>query len=802
MTRVPVRLLLAGLLLLLLAPRPARAVDEWYDHYLQARDKDIPAERWEACVENIDAALRLRSRPGTDIQTYGLQFLDYLPYHYKGLCLLRQEKYADAIEAFNRAENAVAVTRSRLRADFARLKSEAEDAEAARLTRLARAEARRLLQEARALGRRREWEEALAQLARAEVLAQGLDTETLQTITREKERLQEAQRTEREATARTQRIRERLADGDRLLAEGQWTEARVAYDEVLELDPGNARAIEGQRVADERIQASLDRAQIEAAFARGRELFDAGQYEAAVGPLTEADAAGHAEASRLLARNRQILEGLRRQRELRAEIQRLEERGEALLAEGRFPEAQVAFEALLQLDPGHARAQERLAAAERRTGEALRDQWFPNRKPTLALFDYEGPVVETDTLALQGVTTDDRAIVKVEFHVGGQLVGEEVPEDDPVNPTRMLPFARELPLVPGPNEITVIVTDGGGLSETVTISVERRLRFYETPLFLPSAGAAALGLVGLGWVAQRLRRRRALRRRFNPYIAGAPVLDEDMFYGREKLTARMLSTLHRNSLMITGERRIGKTTFLHHLSKVLASDEAGDWAFFPIFVDLQGVPEHTFFHALMAEVVDTIDLSGETRSSLRLRPEPDGYEARDFSHDLKRVIEELKTRTSRRVKLALLLDEVDVLNEYSESVNQRLRGIFMKSFSENLVAVMSGVGIRRRWKSEVSPWYNFFDEIELAPFSREEAEALIREPVAGVFRWKAEAVERILELSRLRPYLVQKYCVHSLNRMLEDGRSTVRLEDVEAARVVVEAEAAGGEPHGAAAVAD
>jgi hypothetical protein len=146
------------------------------------------------------------------------------------------------------------------------------------------------------------------------------------------------------------------------------------------------------------------------------------------------------------------------------------------------------------------------------------------------------------------------------------------------------------------------------------------------------------------------------------------------------------------------------------------------------------------------------------------------------------------------VKLALLLDEVDVLNEYSESVNQRLRGIFMKSFSENLVAVMSGVGIRRRWKSEVSPWYNFFDEIQLSPFSREEAEALTREPVAGIFRWKGEAVERVLDLSRLRPYLVQKYCVHALNHMLEQGRSTVRLEDVEAARVVVEAEGTEGEP--------
>ncbi len=93
-----------------------------------------------------------------------------------------------------------------------------------------------------------------------------------------------------------------------------------------------------------------------------------------------------------------------------------------------------------------------------------------------------------------------------------------------------------------------------------------------------------------------------------------------MFYGREKLTARMLSTLHRNSLMITGERRIGKTTFLHHLKRVLAEDEAGEWRFFPVFVDLQGVPEQSFFHALMAEVVDALDLAPATRQALRFTP--------------------------------------------------------------------------------------------------------------------------------------------------------------------------------------
>jgi tetratricopeptide (TPR) repeat protein/Cdc6-like AAA superfamily ATPase len=808
MTGAPTRILVVALLLLLLAP-PVRAVDEWYDFYLQARDRDIPAERWEACVTNLEEALRLRPQPGNNVQTYGLQFLDYLPHYYMGLCLLRQKKYDEAARAFDRSEKAGAVTRSRRRADLSGLRSEiqsAEAAEAARLTRLAREEAESKLREARELGRRREWDEALARLVEAESLAQDIDPELLQTITRERERIRRAQTEQRETTQRRERIQQRLADGDRLLAEGQWTEATVAYDEVLDLDPGNARAREGKETAEERIQASQTRAEVQARYEQGRALFDAGRYEEAVGPLTEASAGGHAEAAELLERTNQIREGLRLQREERLEIERLFTRGEQLMKEGRFPEAQVAFESLLQLDPGHARAAERLAIAQRRTGEALFAKWLPNRQPEVVLYEREGPVVDTPTLALQGVATDDRAVSRLDFLVGGELVDEIVFEDDPVTPARVRGFVKVLPLTPGRNEITVILTDSGGLTDSLSIFVERRLRFYETPLFLPSAGAVAVGLLGLGWVAQRVRRRRAMRRRFNPYIAGAPVLDPDMFYGREKLTARMLSTLHRNSLMITGERRIGKTTFLHHLSKVLAADEGGEWQFFPVFVDLQGVPEQTFFHAVMAEIVDALDLSPETREALRLRPEPDGYEARDFSHDLKEVIEELKSRTSRRVKLALLLDEVDVLNEYSESVNQRLRGIFMKSFSENLVAVMSGVGIRRRWKSEVSPWYNFFDEIELSPFSREEAEALIREPVAGVFRWKAEAVERILELSRLRPYLVQKYCVHALNHMLEENRSTARLDDVESARLIVEAETAAGEPNlesaGAGPVAD
>ncbi|MCI0571378.1 MAG: hypothetical protein L0Y66_11545, partial [Myxococcaceae bacterium] len=198
--------------------------------------------------------------------------------------------------------------------------------------------------------------------------------------------------------------------------------------------------------------------------------------------------------------------------------------------------------------------------------------------------------------------------------------------------------------------------------------------------------------------------------------------------------------------------------------------------------------EEDFFRAVMSDVVDELRPSAETREALRWREESPGYDGRDFSHDLQRVIEELKGRTSRQVKLALLIDEVDVLNQFSERINQRLRGIFMKTFSEHLVAVMSGVGIRRNWTSEGSPWYNFFDEVELTAFSREEAEELIRQPVEGVFRFAPEAVERILELSALKPYVIQKYCVQAVNLMLEEGKTTVTLAQVEEVRPSVQME--------------
>jgi hypothetical protein len=92
--------------------------------------------------------------------------------------------------------------------------------------------------------------------------------------------------------------------------------------------------------------------------------------------------------------------------------------------------------------------------------------------------------------------------------------------------------------------------------------------------------------------------------------------------------------------------------------------------------------------------------------------------------------------------------------------------------------------------------------VELSAFTREEAEDLIKTPVESFFRYEPAATSRILELSRLRPYLVQKFCIHAVNRMLEQGRTTITRDDVEAVLETVVLEEDGeGLPAQAAPVA-
>jgi Cdc6-like AAA superfamily ATPase len=285
------------------------------------------------------------------------------------------------------------------------------------------------------------------------------------------------------------------------------------------------------------------------------------------------------------------------------------------------------------------------------------------------------------------------------------------------------------------------------------------------------------------------RQQAAMARHFNPYISGEPVRQPAMFFGRDELLRRIFNALHQNSIMIHGERRMGKTTLLYQLADQLRQTDDPEWVFIPVYMDLEGTSQVRFFYAL----IETI--WGALQAYILVNPpdlhfvtaRPEAYSDREFTADLRLIIEGVKeTVAPRKVRVILLLDEMDVVSTYDTVVQQQLRRIFMSPLAVNLGAVVAGIQISKTWDRLESPWYNMFNEIPLEPFTAEQAQELLVEPVRGIYEWHPEALGFVIQQSEGYPHRLQQYALEAVNLMSAAGRQHIALEDVQAAHEIIE----------------
>lgn len=327
--------------------------------------------------------------------------------------------------------------------------------------------------------------------------------------------------------------------------------------------------------------------------------------------------------------------------------------------------------------------------------------------------------------------------------------------------------------------------------------VERSI--FWTLLFL--ATSATLGFSYVSWeiVQTHLRAIDALNRGFNPYVSGEPIRQGDMFFGRRALLQKIIDTLHNNSIMIHGERRIGKTSLLYQLANTLREVEDTEYRFLPVYIDLEGTRQDDFFHYLMEEIaVEVLATKGlgaqleTTVAALRYHDLPAAnYGDREFAQDLRPLVNRLQREITtanrdQRLRLILLIDEVDVLTQYDQLIQQQLRRIFMRDFAATVGAIVAGIQISKDWDRVESPWFNMFNEIAMQPFDHAQAMELLVEPVRNIYSFEPAALEMIIELSNGRPYRLQQYALRSVNHMLQRRQRKILLEDVEAAHWEIE----------------
>ena len=316
-------------------------------------------------------------------------------------------------------------------------------------------------------------------------------------------------------------------------------------------------------------------------------------------------------------------------------------------------------------------------------------------------------------------------------------------------------------------------------------------------------GLLAVGLVAAMGVASLRSRARAgqltaeaaerqieaVERHFNPYISGEPVREPAMFFGRDDLLRRIFNALHQNSIMIHGERRLGKTTVLYQLAEQLRQADDPEWAFIPVYIDLEGTSQERFFYTLIEAISGALQAYtlGSSPELHFIESQPERYDDREFAADLRSLLDAVKeTVAPRKVRVILLLDEMDVVGAYDTLIQQQLRRIFMSPLAANLGAVVAGIQISKTWDRLESPWYNMFNEIPLEPFTDEQARQLLVEPVRGTYEWDPDAIEFVIQNAEGYPHRLQQYALEAVNRMLAARRLHIALEDAQTAHEVVE----------------
>jgi hypothetical protein len=246
----------------------------------------------------------------------------------------------------------------------------------------------------------------------------------------------------------------------------------------------------------------------------------------------------------------------------------------------------------------------------------------------------------------------------------------------------------------------------------------------------------------------------------NPFTFGNPIKEPAGFIGREaeirQITNRLLSSAHESTSII-GERRIGKTSLLYHLSHPEVSARLGLTRdkFCLVYVDFQGLTDITparFWQRILKKMARSV-----CDDSLKAVIEKTG-ESEEF--DLFDLEDLFEASQDKGITTVLMLDEFEYITQ-----NPNFKGEFFGGL--RALAIHHGVALLPATRRELvdlchseeikgSPFFNIFANVILRPFSKEEVDIMLANyAAAGGLDFSPEENDFVWAMGGGYPFFVQ-----------------------------------------------
>ena len=242
--------------------------------------------------------------------------------------------------------------------------------------------------------------------------------------------------------------------------------------------------------------------------------------------------------------------------------------------------------------------------------------------------------------------------------------------------------------------------------------------------------------------------------KLNPYIVGRPISERELFFGHQNLFAFIEDNLKQGVqvILLSGQRRIGKSSLIFQIPKFVAQDE---FAFVHFDLDPMGrLSLSNLLHSLAEEILANLELDPQ-RVKLP--------STKDFNRDYQLFSQNFLPQVYRELgkkNLVLLLDEFEVLTSYEPTSSAKHFFPYLQSIlkEQKRLFIIPVVG---RKPDDLPKLLGLFREAphrEIGLLDRVSSKRLITEPARNDLVYESDAVEAILELSSCHPYFTQVIC--------------------------------------------